>query len=288
MKTMGDTTSPNRRRKLATPQESFQWTVDKKDLFRTLLEKYSDHLNENEKLDAIHQTMLTHQGYSNLSLQEVRSMASLMVTMENVTKSNNSNSNNKTKTREIEEVTDEFAPDVPNDNSVAAPNDTNANNSENEKSDTNTTANSNGVCDKNHWVHLFSDKDVNVECILTEQLLQIRKSLKSSFKGCDIYKPKKPKGLATMVLDEWKRYYPDSEETNKTIGIFLYVKKDMRYFLKKSSNQIHKLVIFLPFGQNFFFLILGTTDWLIQKPPNFKKKNSAKKDLTSFLKIPHL
>ena len=223
MKTMGDTPSPNRRRKLATPQESFQWTVDKKDLFRTLLEKYSDHLNENEKLDAIHQTMLTHQGYSNLSLQEVRSMASLMVTMENVTKSN-SNSN-KTKTREIEEVTDEFAPDVPNDNSVAASNDTNANNSENEKSDTNSTANSNGVCDKNHWVHLFSDKDVNVECILTEQLLQIRKSLKSSFKGCDIYKPKKPKGLATMVLDEWKRYYPDSEETNKTIGNFLYVKK---------------------------------------------------------------
>ena len=63
------------------------------------------------------------------------------------------------------------------------------------------------------------DSDVNVECVLTEQLLQIRKSLKGSFKGCDIYKPKKPKGLATMVLDEWKRYYPDSEETNKTIGM---------------------------------------------------------------------
>ena len=92
LKTMGDTPSPNRRRKLATPQESFLWTVDKKDLFRTLLEKYSDqeNLNENEKLDSIHQTMSTHQGCSNLSLQEVRSMANLMVTMENVSKSNSS------------------------------------------------------------------------------------------------------------------------------------------------------------------------------------------------------
>ena len=71
--------------------------------------------------------MLTqHQGCSNLSLQEVKNMASLMVTMENVTaKSGNGNSisNNKTKTREIEgEVTDEFAPDVPNnDDSSVAP-----------------------------------------------------------------------------------------------------------------------------------------------------------------------
>ena len=97
-------------------------------------------------------------------------------------------------------------------------------NVENEKSESTTTANSvsGGICDKNHWVHLFSDSDVNVECVLTEQLLQIRKSLKGSFKGCDIYKPKKPKGLATMVLDEWKRYYPDSEETNKTIGMYMF------------------------------------------------------------------
>ena len=142
------------------------------------------------------------------------------------------------KIREIEEVTDEFAPEVPNNDddssmtavltSPAASNDTNHTDSNsirnsNEKS----VNNANGTevfCEKNHWVHLFSDSDVNVECVLTEQLLQIRKSLKGSFKGCDIYKPKKPKGLATMVLDEWKRYYPDSEETNKTIGILYTLK----------------------------------------------------------------
>ena len=37
------------------------------------------------------------------------------------------------------------------------------------------------ICDHGHWVHLFSDKDVNVECILTEQLLQIRNSFKDTF-----------------------------------------------------------------------------------------------------------
>ena len=143
----------------------------------------------------------------------------------------------KIKIREIEEVTDEFAPEVPSnddDSSMtavltpsAASNDTNNTDSSsirnsNEKSANNSSNGTEVFCEKNHWVHLFSDSDVNVECVLTEQLLQIRKSLKGSFKGCDIYKPKKPKGLATMVLDEWKRYYPDSEETNKTIGM-LYI-----------------------------------------------------------------
>ena len=37
------------------------------------------------------------------------------------------------------------------------------------------------ICEHQHWVHLFSDKDVNVECILTEQLLQIRNSFKDTF-----------------------------------------------------------------------------------------------------------
>ena len=77
------------------------------------------------------------------------------------------------------------------------------------------------ICDQGHWVHLFSDKDVNVECILTEQLLQIRNSFKDTFQGCDIFKPRKPKGLASMVLDQWKEHYPNSEETNKTIGFKL-------------------------------------------------------------------
>lgn len=77
------------------------------------------------------------------------------------------------------------------------------------------------ICKNNHWVHLFSDRDINIECILTEQLLQIRNSLKDSFEGCDIYKPRKPKGLSSTVLEEWKRHYPNSEETNKTIGFKL-------------------------------------------------------------------
>ena len=41
------------------------------------------------------------------------------------------------------------------------------------------------------------------------------------FPGCDIYKPRKPKGLSTLVLEEWKKQYPESEETNKTIGFKL-------------------------------------------------------------------
>ena len=50
------------------------------------------------------------------------------------------------------------------------------------------------------------------------QLLQIRQSLQASFEGCDIYTPRKPKGLASKALEEWKKHYPNSEETNKTIG----------------------------------------------------------------------
>ena len=50
------------------------------------------------------------------------------------------------------------------------------------------------------------------------QLLQIRQSLQASFEGCDIYTPRKPKGLASKALEEWRKHYPNSEETNKTIG----------------------------------------------------------------------
>ena len=56
---------------------------------------------------------------------------------------------------------------------------------------------------------------------MTEQLLQIRNSFKDTFQGCDIFKPRKPKGLASMVLDQWREHYPNSEETNKTIGFKL-------------------------------------------------------------------
>ena len=42
------------------------------------------------------------------------------------------------------------------------------------------------IFDKDHWIHLFADKDSAVECILTEQRLQIRSSLQDSFEG-EIY-----------------------------------------------------------------------------------------------------
>ena len=48
--------------------------------------------------------------------------------------------------------------------------------------------------------------------------LQLRQSLQASFEGCDIYTPRKPKGLASKALEEWRKHYPNSEETNKTIG----------------------------------------------------------------------
>ena len=61
-------------------------------------------------------------------------------------------------------------------------------------SQSSTTGASSMICSK-HWVHIFNDKDDTVECFLTEQLLGIRAQLKDKFPGCDIYKPKKPKGI---------------------------------------------------------------------------------------------
>ena len=55
-----------------------------------------------------------------------------------------------------EEVTDEFAPDASEDSIE------NVTESEPVKMETFS------ICDNNHWVHLFSDTDVNVECILTD------------------------------------------------------------------------------------------------------------------------
>jgi hypothetical protein len=40
----------------------------------------------------------------------------------------------------------------------------------------------------------------------------------SRFPGQDIYKPgKKPAGFARLLLAEWKRHYPGSQENTKTI-----------------------------------------------------------------------
>ena len=50
------------------------------------------------------------------------------------------------------------------------------------------------ACPK-HWCHVFHDTDKEVVCVLTEQLLEIRKQLEPQFPGCDIYSPRKPKGM---------------------------------------------------------------------------------------------
>ena len=49
------------------------------------------------------------------------------------------------------------------------------------------------ACPK-HWTHMFHDRDKDIECFLTDQLLQIRRKLEDKFPGCDIYSPRKPKG----------------------------------------------------------------------------------------------
>lgn len=49
------------------------------------------------------------------------------------------------------------------------------------------------IC-KKHVLHMFKDPDDSIACILTEQMLQIRKDLRSAFPGCDLFHPKKPKG----------------------------------------------------------------------------------------------
>ena len=55
------------------------------------------------------------------------------------------------------------------------------------------------ACPK-HWCHVFHDRDKDVECVLTQQLLDIRKTLEPQFPGCDIYSPRKPKGTRDIFL----------------------------------------------------------------------------------------
>jgi len=76
------------------------------------------------------------------------------------------------------------------------------------------------VC-PNHYIHVFyDDQDKSVECILTDQLLQMRNSLAVKFPGQDLTRPgKKPAGFARMLLSEWTRHYPGSQENTKTISM---------------------------------------------------------------------
>ena len=65
------------------------------------------------------------------------------------------------------------------------------------------------VC-SNHYIHVFyDDQDKSYECILTDQLLQLRNALIPKFPGQDLFKSgKKPPGFAKMLLSEWLRHYP--------------------------------------------------------------------------------
>jgi hypothetical protein len=49
-----------------------------------------------------------------------------------------------------------------------------------------------GTCSR-HSLHLFGGP-VDSDCVLTEQLLQLRVTLEAAFPGCDLYAEKKPKG----------------------------------------------------------------------------------------------
>ena len=60
-----------------------------------------------------------------------------------------------------------------------------------------------------HYIHLFyDDQDKAVECVLTQQLLEMRKALESKFPGHNLYQGgKKPAGFARLLLAEWRRHY---------------------------------------------------------------------------------
>ena len=72
-----------------------------------------------------------------------------------------------------------------------------------------------------HYIHLFyDDQDKAVECVLTQQLLEMRKALESKFPGHNLYQGgKKPAGFARLLLAEWRRHYPASQENTKTISM---------------------------------------------------------------------
>ena len=68
------------------------------------------------------------------------------------------------------------------------------------------------VC-RHHYIHVFyDDQDKSYECILTDQLLQMRNALIPKFPAQDLFKcGKKPPGFAKMLLSEWLRHYPGNK-----------------------------------------------------------------------------
>eukprot|EP00095_Tigriopus_kingsejongensis_P008318 snap_masked-scaffold871_size86487-processed-gene-0.14 protein:Tk08318 transcript:snap_masked-scaffold871_size86487-processed-gene-0.14-mRNA-1 annotation:"conserved hypothetical protein" len=99
----------------------------------------------------------------------------------------------------MEDIQDEFAPSEASSSSAPIPSEAK-------------------MC-KKHIIHMFKDSDDSISCILTEQMLQIRRGLKPSFPGCDLHHPKKPKGFSGMMLKEWKGYYPKSDENIKSVTV---------------------------------------------------------------------
>jgi hypothetical protein len=200
---MGEVPPPSKRRKIlsAEPPPSslmtpYAWTVEKREKFNAMfgvlkesnpgLTDDNDDHDDDDLAILLQKEWIKLEQYPHLSVQEIKkawkhnqqSASASSHGLRVKILAENGGFNNV-----VEEVADEFAPDHPQVEPALI---------KVEKS----------ICDKYHWVHLFSDKDVNVECILTEQLLEIRQSLKDSFQGCDIYKPKKPKGnyIYTFII----------------------------------------------------------------------------------------
>ena len=75
---------------------------------------------------------------------------------------------------------------------------------------------------QHHYIHVFYSDEAapGLECVLTDQLLQLRAALVNSFPGQDLTRPgKKPPGFAKLLLAEWTRLYPDTRENTKTISM---------------------------------------------------------------------
>ena len=91
LKTMGESQSPNKRRKL----EQFSWNVEKKSLLRTIIKKHRDITDEDERIIAIFQEFVVQPGCTNLSLNEVKSMVHLLANNNKAASKHNSNTINK-------------------------------------------------------------------------------------------------------------------------------------------------------------------------------------------------
>eukprot|EP00094_Tigriopus_californicus_P000517 TCALIF_00501-PA protein Name:"Protein of unknown function" AED:0.04 eAED:0.04 QI:0/0.6/0.33/0.83/0.8/0.66/6/209/2301 len=94
------------------------------------------------------------------------------------------------------------------------------------------------VCQK-HVLHMFKDPDDSIACILTEQMLQIRNDLRSSFPGCDLFYPKKPKGFSGLMLKTWRSHYPNSDENIKSVTV-KFLKYDTAAFATRKFAEPFK------------------------------------------------